>query len=381
MRRFLFQLHSVMGLVAGLCLIIIGLSGSVLVFRQEIESLMMPEQVLAAEPSARRLDLDTLIARVEEQLDSYEPVGWRPSRSSARNDQVFVTPHAGGEPKMLWIDPVVGEIRGSPVNSSETLTGWLLELHYTLFGGHVGILIAGVLATLLCLLGISGVWMYRNFWRSLFLLRWKLSGRIFFSDLHKMVGISSVAFNLILGFTGAYWNLTHVLGHFFQGPDLPASKINGPLRAESLSLERLLQQARTKVSGFEWTYVSLPAKLDEPIVFYGRLKKQHALRGEFGSSVTFNSQTGDLENSVNVQSTDLWNQITDSFEPLHFGTFGALPIKILWCLGGLTPGVLAITGFILWWKRKRPLRLVTGRGCLSASKSRAPQSGRAGRAL
>jgi uncharacterized iron-regulated membrane protein len=90
-----------MGLVAGLCLIIIGLSGSVLVFRQEIESLMMPEQVLAAEPSARRLDLDTLIARVEEQLDSYEPVGWRPSRSSARNDQVFVTPHAGGEPKTL----------------------------------------------------------------------------------------------------------------------------------------------------------------------------------------------------------------------------------------------------------------------------------------
>ena len=201
MRRFSLSAAFCDGL-GGWAVLIIGLSGSVLVFRQEIESLMMPEQVLAAEPSARRLDLDTLIARVEEQLDSYEPVGWRPSRSSARNDQVFVTPHAGGEPKTLWIDPVVGEIRGSPVNSSETLTGWLLELHCTLFGGHVGILIAGVLATLLCLLGISGVWMYRNFWRSLFPLRWKLSGRIFFSDLHKMVGISSVAFNLILGFTG-----------------------------------------------------------------------------------------------------------------------------------------------------------------------------------
>jgi uncharacterized iron-regulated membrane protein len=127
----------------------------------------------------------------------------------------------------------------------------------------------------------------------------------FFSDLHKIVGISSVAFNLILGFTGAYWNLTHALGHFLHGPDLPASKINDPLRAESLSLERLLQQARAKIPGFEWTYVSLPTKIDEPIVFYGRLKNQHALRGEFGSSVTFNSQTGDLENSVNVQSTGL----------------------------------------------------------------------------
>jgi uncharacterized iron-regulated membrane protein len=238
-------------------------------------------------------------------------------------------------------------------DSNQTFTGWLLELHYTLFGRHIGVLIAGVFAALLCLLGVSGVWIYRNFWRSLFRLRWNLSGRIFFSDLHKMVGISSVGFNLILGFTGAYWNLTHVLGHFLDGPEPPASKINGGVRAESLSLEGLLQQARTKIPGFEWTYITLPAKTDEPIVFYGRLENQHALRGEFGSSVTFNSQTGDLENSVTIRSIDLWNQITDSFEPLHFGTFGALPIRILWCLGGLAPGILGIAGYILWWRRKR----------------------------
>jgi uncharacterized iron-regulated membrane protein len=238
-------------------------------------------------------------------------------------------------------------------DSNQTFTGWLLELHYTLFGGHIGVLIAGVFAALLCLLGVSGVWIYRNFWRSLFRLRWNLSGRIFFSDLHKMVGISSVGFNLILGFTGAYWNLTHVLGHFLDGPEPPTSKINGRVRAESLSLEGLLQQARTKIPGFEWTYITLPAKTDEPIVFYGRLENQHALRGEFGSSVTFNSQTGDLENSVTIRSIDLWNQITDSFEPLHFGTFGALPIRILWCLGGLAPGILGIAGYILWWRRKR----------------------------
>ena len=102
----------------------------------------------------------------------------------------------------------------------------------------------------------------------------------------------------------------------------------------------------------------LPDKIDEPIVFYGRLENQHVLRGEFGSSVTFNSQTGDLENLTNIQSVGLWNQITDSFEPLHFGTFGTLPIKILWCLGGLAPGILGITGYVLWWKRKRFSRLV-----------------------
>ncbi len=260
MRRFLFYLHSWMGLIAGLCLIVIGLTGSALVFRQEIECLVMPQRVRAADQSAERLDLDALAARLEEQLSDYEPVGWRPSRSQGRNDEVLVAPHAGGDLKVLWIDPACGTIHGTPASSSQTLTGWLLELHYTLLGGHAGTLVAGVFAALLCLLGISGVWIYRNFWKSLLLLRWNSSGRIFFSDLHKMVGISSAGFNLILGFTGAYWNLTHIIGHFLNGPDPPPPKIEGRVRAGTLSLEGLLEQARTQIPGFEWTYVSLPSQ-------------------------------------------------------------------------------------------------------------------------
>ena len=152
MRRFLFRLHSCMGLIAGMGLIVIGVTGSVLVFRQEIEGLMMPKRVHAAEQSNGRLDLDTLVARLREQLAVYEPVGWLPSRAQGGNDEVYVARHDGGEPEVLWIDPRAGTIYGTPMNESETLTGWLLELHYSLLGGHAGIFLAGIFATLLCLL-------------------------------------------------------------------------------------------------------------------------------------------------------------------------------------------------------------------------------------
>ena len=354
MRRFLFHLHSWMGLIAGLGLIVIGLTGSALVFRQEIDNLVMPQRALSANPSEARLGLDALVARLREQLAGYEPVDWLPSPSPGRNDQVSVVLHGGDQAKIIWIDPHNGTVHGTPTES--TLTGWLLELHYSFLGDHVGTFVAGIFAALLFLLGITGVWIYRSFWKSLFLLRWNLSARIFFSDLHKMVGISSVGFNLILGFTGAYWNLTHIVGHLLNGPDPKPPKIKGRVFAETLSLDGLLEQARHKIFGFEWTFLSLPAKADEPITFYGRLAKQHPFRGEYGSSVTFNSQTGTLEGAVDIRATSFWNQVTDAFMPLHYGTFGALPVKILWCGGGLAPGVLAITGYVLWWKRKRRLR-------------------------
>ena len=167
MRRFLFHLHSWMGLIAGAGLIVIGLTGSALVFRQEIDGLLMPQRVLAARPVEARLGLDELVTRLRQQLRGYEPVGWLRARSGTRNDEVSIAGEDGGEPKMIWIDAGSGEIHGIPADASGTVTGWLLELHYSLLSGHTGTFVAGLLGALLCLLGISGLWIYRAFWKNL----------------------------------------------------------------------------------------------------------------------------------------------------------------------------------------------------------------------
>lgn len=38
---------------------------------------------------------------------------------------------------------------------------------------------------------------------------------------------------------------------------------------------------------------------------------------------------------------------------LHFGRFGGLPIRFLWVVLGLLPTVLFVSGFVLWWTRRR----------------------------
>ncbi|MCB1106289.1 MAG: PepSY domain-containing protein, partial [Cephaloticoccus sp.] len=39
--------------------------------------------------------------------------------------------------------------------------------------------------------------------------------------------------------------------------------------------------------------------------------------------------------------------------PLHFGFYGATLTKWLYAIGGLVPGLLALSGTMIWWFRRR----------------------------
>jgi len=356
MKKRLFLLHSWLGLIAGLGLILIGVTGSVLVFRSELDSVLVPGLVKAENTGKPRLGLDALITEFRKHLPTHEVGGWQPGEKPDDADQVYVTPHGTSETKMVYVDPATGVPRGNPMETDGIFTAWLLELHYAFLGGHTGEIITGVLAVLLCLLGITGVILYRNFWKTLFQLRWGKSARMFFSDFHKMVGISSTIFNLILGFTGAWWNLSHIIGHMIDGDDPEPVTITGPSYASSLSLDALLKEAAKAVPGFQARYVSFPSAPEEEIGFYGSLEGQHVFRSPYGSSVTFNATTGEQSTAADIRNGTAWEQFYDAFRPLHYGTFGGLTVKILWCLGGLAPGILAVSGALMYFKRKWPAR-------------------------
>jgi uncharacterized iron-regulated membrane protein len=351
MSKRLWQIHSWLGLIAGLGLLLIGITGSVLVFRNDVQALVNPK-LLRVEPTPPgRLGHDRLLAAVVEKLPGYEVTGWQIQREPGFADLAYVIRHGTHEWKMVTVDPFTAEVLAGPMETSDTFVGWLLEFHYTFLGDHLGMLIAGLFAVLLCALGLTGVWLYRDFWRNFFTLRWRKSARIFCSDLHKMVGISSVAFNLILGFTGAYWNLPHAVEHLIEGE--PECVVSGRLYGGAVSLDRMIAEAGTEITGFQANYISLPWAEGTDITLWGRVPSRSPLRSDYGSTVVFDAQTGAVKSSSDIRNAGAWAQIADTFYPLHFGNFGGLPVKLLWCLLGLSPGVLAVSGTVIWWQRNR----------------------------
>ncbi|MBN8957051.1 MAG: PepSY domain-containing protein, partial [Rhizobiales bacterium] len=47
-------------------------------------------------------------------------------------------------------------------------------------------------------------------------------------------------------------------------------------------------------------------------------------------------------------------------QPLHFGDYGGMPLKIIWALLDLLTIVILITGLYLWYvRRRRPVSIAT----------------------
>lgn len=352
MRKKLWQLHSWMGLFMGLGLLVIGLTGSLLVFHEEVEALVNPELVRVEPTATGRLPLDRLLREAEGQLSGYEITGWHPKEDGADSaDEVYVIEHGTNEWLVATLDPYSGRLLASPRKGTTTVTGWLLRLHYEFFADHVGMLVAGLFGVGLVLLGLTGVWLYRDFWKNFLRFRWGAGARVLFSDLHKFVGIVSTLLNLILGFTGAYWNLTHVAAEWLRGEHEQAV-IGSRMYSPSVSLEKVARDAAERLPGFRTHFISLPSNPASPaIILWGAVEPRPLFRDAYGSTLSYDPQSGEHRGTRDIREQGLWTRIVDAFKPLHFGSFGGLPVKLLWALAGLAPGVLALSGALIWIKR------------------------------
>ena len=352
MKKRLWIIHSWLGLIAGLGLLIIGVTGTALVFRDQLDGIFAAERMRVVPTAEGRLPWDQLLTSAEKAWPDYVIAGFGPRREADLADLVYVKERGSEEFRATTLNPYTGEAMGNPIHGRETLTGFLLELHYTWFADHIGMLVTGILAVMLCLLGATGVWLYRDFWKSFFTLRWGKSARIILSDTHKMVGISTVPINLILGFTGAYWNITHVAAEGLLHVEHEVPVIEGRLYSDKISLDVMTVEAKKQISGFQVNWISFPTEPGTDITLWGSASPDNPLSGYYGSTATFDAQTGALKSHNDLRTTGLWARTVDAFTPLHYGTFGGWPIKIIWSLAGLTPGILAVSGFLIWRSRQ-----------------------------
>ena len=354
-RPLLVKVHTWMGLLALIPLLISCLTGILLVFKYEIDTLLRGD-VVQLEPGTERRNLDELRVLVEREFPDHEISGWVLFQQPEKADVVYLIAHGEHQWQHIYVDGYRAQILSQPAHSTSYFTDWLLELHYTLLLDHAGLLISGIASLMLFLLGATGLFIYRQFWKNIMQLRWRAAKTTFYVDSHSSFGALFSPVLLILGFTGAYWNILHVAEEGLIHDDSAEYRMVEQLYGEQLSFQQLLQRAESSIDGFDATYVSFPYNPQRPIVFFGDVYSPNPLLSQYASQVTFDARSGELLDSRDIRKQGVLAKVDDSFRRLHFGDFGGLPVKLIWSAAGVIALWLGYTGLSVWLTKRAAKR-------------------------
>ena len=355
MNKILFKIHGTLALFAVVPLLVICLTGSILVFKHEIDWLLIGDKVRVDKMLVGndRLELDTLLSHVNDAAPDYEAVGWVWFLDKARSDIIYLVEKGTSDWSYLLLNQYTGDILAAPQPLDHFFTDWLLELHVNFLLHDAGLAVTSLFAVALLALGITGLILYRGFWKRFFTLRWNSRLIFYFSDLHKMTGVIASPVLVIVAFTGIWWNVTSLLHEIDEHSDGKEHHVmQERLYNDALSLDALQAAARSEIQGFEATYLTMPYEPGVNFDFYGKVPTGNFLLSQYSSMVSYDAQTGEHLSTFDIRQAGLGAKIVDSYRRLHFGDFAGLASRILWAILGLAPALLAVTGITLWAKRR-----------------------------
>jgi uncharacterized iron-regulated membrane protein len=127
-------------------------------------------------------------------------------------------------------------------------------------------------------------------------------------------------------------------------------ELASPNTLAKASIDKMYQEARLKMPDLVPNYVYFPTQAEKKFNVRGNIAGQNALFAG-GNFVKFDAQTGAFSSMGRFEEMAFWDKVEALFYPLHVGNYGGILLKILYVILGLSPALLSITGFLLWWRK------------------------------
>lgn len=355
-RNIAFSLHRYIGLSVGLVLIIVGLTGSLLVFNREINVTLVKQKFDRVIPQSQTLSLDAIASEVYQFYA--EETDYKIHQFDLYFDpDIYLIRLKNNKDKQLevFVNAYTGKILGDRPRET-TLFDRVYKLHYTLLAGNIGIIIVGIAALLLFFLSVTGLILWSG-WRQLiagFKIKWGGRTKRKNYDIHKVSGIIALVFLAMISVSGFAWNFyeqaepaIYSLTFSTKPPEVKST----PIGKKTLAISEVIKQANATIPEAEASFISIPTQPDEVFTVY---MKQPEDAQYFANNVQIDRYSGEVLYFINSKTASLGDRILNAFAPMHYGTFGGLPTRILYVFVGLSPTVLFITGLTMYRLRRRP---------------------------
>ena len=353
--------HSALGLFFAALLYMVCLSGTITVFRAEIQQWEQPGVAAGrAAPEA-----------VERALGDIYKLKSDQHGEALHSVAVFNNPDREPRPIATWsVDG--GEFGARYVDLK---TGALLEETHTPFAEYLenlhvhlrlpspwGIYLVGLIGVAMLSLVVSGLLAHPRIFKDAFHLRRGGSMRLQEADLHNRMSVWALPFHLTISFTGAFLGLSFfivgILAFIAYDGDQEAAvrAILGPQATEDHDPRPLPggssmfadAQARTGLSQVNYVLAEHPGTAGQILTV-----EMNAPRDLSTGEVLYYDAEGTFIEASGSAFGSFGPQTVAAMGPLHFGWFGGLATKLAYLVFGLASTLVASTGVSIWLARRR----------------------------
>lgn len=382
-RLWLTLVHRWTGLALVAFLMIVGFTGALLPFQNDIQQWLSPTppELIIREPRAGAAPLDwPLLRRIAEQ-QSGGAINMFPLHRGPGEPATFGVSAAAGKPPLaidaISLDPFTGHVVARhPVGDNGPLLGrimpFLYDLHMSLALGDWGSWVLGVAALAWTIDCFVGFWLTlpavpRGWWRK-WRHAWTLklpspsAFRLNF-DLHRAAGLWLWPMLFVFAWSSVGMNLSNVsdpvMRFVFRDP--PQTVLpHRPERAPTLGWDEALRRARINVAT-EAKRLGITVEREremrrndanDSFAYAVRTNRDRSTDGA-NSWFTIDGDTGlvlgvDLPTGEHTGATvGYWLGL------LHEAAVFGLPYRILVSITGITIVMLSVTGVVIWVRKRK----------------------------
>jgi uncharacterized iron-regulated membrane protein len=352
-----FLWHKWTSLICTVFLLLLCLTGLPLIFHEEIEH-FSEEKIAQIDESKSKLRQDELVKIAEAKFPG-KHVRYAFWDYEEHPGQVLF--NLSENPKdhydkslYLQFDEYTGDILEQA--QSEGFMYIMYRLHTDVFAGIPGKLFMGLMGILFIISIVSGIVLYGPIMKKYdFGMVRKNKKRLKWLDTHNLLGIVMVAWMMVVGLTGVINAMADLVIGYWQQDQLAEMtlpyKDSPQLTQPYSSLDDALELAVEIVPDWRVSFVAYPG------TDYSS-NHHYAVFMVGKSELTERIYTPVLIDAENGSFTDFrempWYAKTLFVsEPLHFGDYGGIPLKVIWAIFDIFSIIILITGLYLWWQRRK----------------------------
>ncbi|MDP4263196.1 MAG: PepSY-associated TM helix domain-containing protein [Bacteroidota bacterium] len=347
-KGFVFSIHSIAGLLSGLFILLMSLSGAVLVFHDELDLLDYPQVIVRV--NSKIIPVDTCYNNLQKKFPHARVSN---CLITLNKEQAFVftiydsSYRSGQEALKVFIDPQAGTIKKTQ-GSQSAITSWAGRFHSSFYLGKTGEWLLGFFSLVFLLSILTGLILFRRNIGAVLAFRKRVFKK---GNLHQLIGTYALLFNLMIGVTG-FWMQRYVFKkEFYKSYDYtPVLKPSPPL---FFSMDRALENLHRQFPDFSARVIYFPQSTKGKTTIYGSRENNSFIQSKKFADAIFLDSTGNVARTAFVNEIDASSRYDIINSQIHFGQYGGLAVKISYSLLGLTGSLLSITGFLQWYKRRK----------------------------